>query len=464
MTALVLLLVFAAPPDTDYEKVLKAFNEKKWELVDKLGARFLQEKPDSKFASSVRYFRASAFYGRKRYEDAVAVCRAHLRLHKGASTEPAVRRILVKSLNATGRYEEVARINPKYKRVRKGVVLDYDGKYKDDPRLARILDALPRLRSVALTNIRGFLGEKIPDTFLVRVADSGADQSGLWAHVQTERVHAATRSVLVLRSEHLVLGTHDLARTLVHEFYHCVQRERLGELVHETVPPWAREGAALLVASQGESRMRSLARYAGVDALRKDPVDDLVNGLKGRHTLEDYAEDAAAFLAMQERHGRDKAVALLKRLLETPDVERAIREVLGEDFKTFETRAMAHARKRLAPLVEEGRGEILAAQAKLEAKDYEGALKSLVEKGVYAPAVRYYRALALHRLGRHDEALRFVRDKGLARTTLVGDAKLLELRILKALKHGDFAEASRRARLDLEPFHVYPRVLELLDD
>ena len=351
---------------------------------------------------------------------------------------------------------------PRDAEIKRGVILDYAGKYRDDPRLAVVLARLPDLRAEALKRIGAVLGETVSDTFLVRLADAGADRSGRWAEVRTERVAGKVRPVLILRTEHLVLDTHDLQKTLTHELYHCVQRERLGETRHLATPEWAREGAALYVAGQAEDRARALAAYVGTDTRVSDPLARLVNGLGGRHTLEDYAEDVSAFLSVEARHGRGKTVALLRALLSGED--RAIERTLGETPEVFERHAAAHARQLLEPLIENGRASIRTAQQKLATNDFEAALTALKPEGVYAASARYFRALALFRLGRYAPALKALGDPAIRRTTRVSDAVLLELRILKATGDVRFAAAARRARLDLEPFRVYPALLALLKD
>ncbi|MHC4341772.1 MAG: hypothetical protein ACYSX0_16360, partial [Planctomycetota bacterium] len=334
---------------------------------------------------------------------------------------------------------------------------EYDGKYKADPRFRLVRAGVAGACQRALARIGQVLKMDPPGPFELRYVDSGRDRSGLWAEVKTEaRRGGKPQQVLWLRTEHLVLGSHDLQKTLAHEFFHCLQRERLGEEDYRRLPVWAREGAAVYIAGQLEKRAAALAAHLGSDRRIEDPLARLVDGLGGRHALEDYAEDACAFEAVELRHGRKKLAALLRRLLESPDVERAIREVLGEDFETFERAAMEHARKILAPLVKKGRAGILAATGKLEEGDPAAALDLLAPEGAYVPVAVYHRALALHRLGRNQEALECLRSDFLRRrwrwSTLLSDALLLELRLLRALEHPEFERAAANARLDLEPF------------
>jgi hypothetical protein len=272
--------------------------------------------------------------------------------------------------------------------------------------------------------------------------------------------------VLYLRTEALVIEAHDLEKTLVHELYHCLQRERLGEEGYRKLPAWAREGAAIHVAGQLEDRARALVAHIGADPRREDPLAALVDGLEGRHGLEDYAEDACAFEAAKQRHGMPKTVALLKALLAAPDAERAVREVLDEDFKTFRQLSLLYARRYLALLVHRGRGAILEAKALQAEGDHPGALDLLRPAGAYAATAALLRAKSLFAMEHHGEALEVVRKQVIVRrwraSPVLADGLLLELRILRAMRSPEFGEAATRARLDLEPFpSVYAEVLSV---
>jgi len=352
--------------------------------------------------------------------------------------------------------------------IRDGIVHDYSGKYETDLRLAAVRKTLAKRRTAALGRIRKLLGVRVPRTFLIRFADAGRDRSGNYATTRLEVVRGEPRHVVVLYTEYLVMGAYDLDRTLTHELYHCLQRARLGE-DHFLVPKWAREGAALFVAGQEESRTRLLAAEVGRRRNVDDPMRLLVNGLDGRHRFEDYAEDVAAFAAVEERHGKAKTVKLLRKLLATHDVEAAIGEVLGESFETFEKAASARARARLTPLLEAGRAELLDAIRLGREKDWEGMQKALPAAGtVYDPVVAYYRALTMQERDRHEEALRAIREGYLAKhrefTTFTDNALHLELRILAAMESDEFADAADRAVRDLEPTGAFNAVRKLLAD
>jgi len=282
------------------------------------------------------------------------------------------------------------------------VLLLGGSKYDGDARLEAIRKELPARAEAARKKIEDLLQVKAP-AVEIRLEDAGDDRSGIFAESRD--------GVVTLKTEYLVLGAFDLDKTLVHETFHCLHRARLGRR-YDRVPEWAREGAALFVAGQGPERARALAALADGDMAK------LVNGLSGPHGLFDYYEDCAAF----ERVGV-RGPALVRKLLETEDVARAVRETLGEDMATFEALASRHAREVLKPLLE-----------------------------VEGTAGAFRRAEALAREGKDAEALEAVRDflaRYRAETPFLGDAVRLEVELLRRTGSPDYAEAARRAAKDL---------------
>ncbi len=296
------------------------------------------------------------------------------------------------------------------------LLLPYEGKYAADPRLDAIRKELPARTEAARKKLEDLLQVKVP-AVEVRLEDAGDDRSGVFAE--------SADGVIVLKTEYLVLGAFDLDKTLVHETFHCLQRARLGKR-YDRVPEWAREGAALYVAGQGPERARALAAIAGPGGMAK-----LVNGLGGPHGLFDYYEDVAAFERVGEAlghpmtQGREaRGPELVRKLLETEDAAKAVREVLGEDMATFEALSQKHAREVLEPLLKEPNSPLEALRG----------------------------AQALAREGKDAEALEAVRGfLGRYRTeaSLLGDAVRLEVELLRRTGSPDHAVAARRAALDL---------------
>jgi hypothetical protein len=321
----------------------------------------------------------------------------------------------------------------------------YAGFYQVDARFLALRDAIPAIRDRAVARVEEVLGGPIGDAIEVVFED------GPWAHAEGGRV--------VLGTEALVLGAHDPEATLVHEIWHCHQQRRLGA-AYASLPPWAREGAALYVAGQFEERARTLvASWEGPPDGLVAPLDDEGDDL--RH----YAGYAAAFHAAEARHGRAKAVALVRRLLETADARAAVREVLGEGFPAFAAATAEYARRRFADLAADGGEAMGEARQLLRRGEWQGAIDRLPRTGTYGVDAAYHRAGALHALGRPREALDALRAEFLPErrhSVYLAPAVLLELRLLHGLDDPEFPAAAQRARADLRPFDVYPELLRLL--
>ncbi|MEN8150279.1 MAG: tetratricopeptide repeat protein [Planctomycetota bacterium] len=563
LAVLLLILVVStsafAERDPEYDRVLDAFKKKRWSDFDARAAKFLEEKPNYRYAHTVRYLVAESCRLRRRSDEAIAAYEAYLEHHAGSKYDLRCRQRILQVLNLEGRHAEALsrgdaflkelpegtatdgleydraraleelrrfdeavaayrgiagssrekaayrtgvalfrgrkfaesatalrkflkdwpespwkrfardylfRADAPYSKIRDGIVLDYEGKYADDPRLAAIVERLPALRAASLERIRGIVGAA-PGTPLIRLTDAGSDRSSLVAEARLEVVKGEPRQVLLLYTEYLVLGSFDLPTTLTHELYHVLQREKLGE-AHYTTPKWVREGTAIWVAGQADARMRILAAEKGRRPEIPDPLARLVNGLGGRHTSDDYAEDVAAFASVAERHGDARLVALLKRLLETTDWEAAIREVLKEGRETFERHAEEHARKVLASLMADGMKEVRKAYRLIWDDRPDEALAALPkDPGIYGPAVVYLRALAHYNARRPKEALAVIREEYYPhhRTflSLTDDATLIEVKALKALAHPEYRKVAERARKDLEPTSAYRALLKVID-
>ena len=324
---------------------------------------------------------------------------------------------------------------------------DYEGKYKGDARLAAIAESLPAALREARKRIR------VQGPVRIELRDLGNARRGIVA----KTVQDADGFVIVLYTEPLVLQMHECSSTLRHELVHCLQKERWGARGEVTMPLWVKEGMAVYLSGQLESRERALAAHVGRERVPVDAVSRLVNGLGGRHTLLDYAEDGAAFAGVEKRHGKQKAQQWIQELLKGVPPREAAARVLGERWSVFAAASASHARRRLDPLVTKGRQELLALRAKLDAEEFDAALALPVAGGVYAVEDAYYRAAVLHRLRRSADAMELLQNQLLGltprTTTILPQAIALEVELLAALGRADqHAAALRRSRLDLEPF------------
>jgi len=326
---------------------------------------------------------------------------------------------------------------------------EYDGKYKSDPRLAKVRAELPARLAAAR--------KRIPYEGALRVEFRDLGQKG--AGVLARTLRGEEGFVIVLYTEPLLLRIHELEATLAHELVHCLQKKRWGTRGEMRYPAWVREGMAVYLAGQFEERARALAAYAGREGAPADAVTRIVNGLDGRHGLHDYAEDGAAFVGVEQRHGRQNARAFVEALLDGASAASAARSVLGEKWDVFERESAEFARRRLAPLVTKGRAAMLRLRRLVAERSYEKARGVPACDGVYAQDSAYPAAQALAGVGREREALTVLRqrllDRPLRSATVLDRALVLELELLRKLgKEKQLTAAAADAKLDLTP---YPR-------
>lgn len=265
----------------------------------------------------------------------------------------------------------------------------------------------------------------------VEVEKRGDRPAGVVA--RTKRVEGGY--AIVLYEEPLRLRAHDPVSTLAHELVHVRQKDRWGALTEVRMPPWVVEGMAVYLSGQLAARARVLAAHAGREKEPADPLPRLVNGLGGRHGLQDYFEDGAAFAAVDARHGKEKAAAFVEALLSGERPSRAVR-VLGESEEEFAKRSREWAVAYLRPLLKKGRASVLALRAHYEAKEFAAMADVPAAGGVYGVDDAYYRALGLAGIGRAEDALELLRtrflDARVRSSTLLMPALRLERRLLAA--------------------------------
>jgi hypothetical protein len=328
------------------------------------------------------------------------------------------------------------------------MVAVYDGKYVDDPRFERVQKAIPAQLAAARKRVG------VTTKVRVRFVDLGKRPAGPVARTRRDE----DGFFIVLYTEPLMLRAHDPVSTLAHELVHVRQREAWGTVRAQSMPPWIVEGMAVYLSGQLRSRAEDLAAHVG----REPTATALINGLGGRHTLLDYAESAAAFDGVRARHGADKTKLWIEELLRGEDVRDACAKVLRERWVDFEERSKTHAHRVLDPLLGTGRDDILRLRKAVESKQFKSAVALPRSRGVYAVDDAYYRAVALHALGKHDKALALVRSGFLAhvvrRSTLLDRAIVLELRILKAQKKPIAFEGALK---DLRPYGAYSELTSL---
>lgn len=307
-------------------------------------------------------------------------------------------------------------------------------KYGASPVVSAFAKEIPSLKKSAFKRICEALdvGKVDPSKIVVRITDAVPKDAPKWFLHDGTAMETYSRSGTVfidVYAEYLVVGAEDHARRFEHEMVHAVMRLDLGAR-YADVPTWLREAIALHLAGQTESRIRYMLM---LETYARDP-SQLINGLGGKHSFVDYAEDALA------------AEYLLQKTT-LPELERNLRDgkkhLPNDDF---EAGAREYALKRLQAYRDDANRDyvavldLVAAQRwKETAESCERFLKRHDASYLRSP-VRYYLARARFELGAYEEALaafeafRATATEGNGMTGLVDNAQVNEALCLRRLK------------------------------
>jgi tetratricopeptide (TPR) repeat protein len=437
--ALVLLLVLAggnarAEPDpvrSEYDLVVAAWKAQDWDLTRARAEAFLAAHPGFVHAHTALYLHADASFSLRRYEDVIADAqryaatfsagkygdaitlrraKAHFKLRQAAPARTAFETLLAKGPKVSREARAwLARIDPKDAVVRGNVVVDYDGKYADDPRFPAAVAVVEKAVPAALARVRARLGlEGKPPPFRVRLRDTGERRDTLVMETSEELHGDAVVQAVVVRTEQLLGRTLDVETSLTHELVHVHHRHALGEAYYG-VPKWVREGFAIWVAEQGSWHLGTAYVQSAPSLADADAGARLVNGLGGAHGLDDYPEDYLAFAWVESEKGPVAMKAFAKRLLAAPDAEGAFAAAVGLPFAEALARARGFAEARVRRDLEGSRPYAEArkhfeAGRNVEAAEAYAAFLKAAPPHPMAPRARSDRALALFRAGQLDAA------------------------------------------------------------
>lgn len=232
-------------------------------------------------------------------------------------------------------------------------VAKYAGKYEKDDRFKKAFGKFDVLREEALKIVCDRLGVGTVDARAIwfTIADALAPDAEKLVRYTEEPFQtsspAAGVAEIVLRPEYIVNGTHDLRETVIHELTHAVMRLRMKRDDYARVPRWLREGIALWVAGQIESRVRALLRapeYAAQPAGLLAGLDDKGGGLVR------YGEYGLAIEYLVKAKGPAVIAELVARLERGEDARKAVAAVAGTTWEAFRDAAYAYAHKRIEEL------------------------------------------------------------------------------------------------------------------
>lgn len=299
-----------------------------------------------------------------------------------------------------------------------GIDISYDGKYKDEHLYKDLLSKILDIRKKAFDTINKTLGLNYQDnkTVIIKFIDAQPiviepiktyEESAF--EVGTETTISNKKHQLITCALEYIFTKYKniLQEELTHEIFHGVLRDLMGDS-HELLPKWIREGLALYAVGQGEGRIHYLLIYADGEC------EKLVNGLEGKHTLEDYAEDYLAFDYIRSKFGEGEIKQFVNKLIKGSNYRAALKELTNDDWETFQKNLRAHALKRLKEIATKDSflQNYQEVHKKVEKKDYHAiisATEEILQKtpdDYLAANLKYYRAKAFSRLGKYQEAIK----------------------------------------------------------
>jgi len=292
-------------------------------------------------------------------------------------------------------------------------------KFSKGPRKAKlcsVLNELPSMRAQAFSAIESRLGITYTDSgsIKIKMVDAGeklARGTGiLTARRTTEKdPHGGEVLVINLYNEYVLNGiVPEPAREIAHEMTHAVMRELMGREAYVRLPRWLREGLALYVARQGEDRLS----FIFANAAPAHPHSHL-NGLEGKHSFNDYAEDYLAVLYIAQVRGKkaleDFVSLVVKELV---PYREALERATGMKYHEFLAAAARFAHDRVNAWIEKNpRSHALHVAVRAYARgDYavaEPLLRrvSAADNPFLAAVAAYYLARTLQKTKRAAEAI-----------------------------------------------------------
>lgn len=143
-----------------------------------------------------------------------------------------------------------------------------------------------------------------------------------------------------LQAQPFISGAQDLQLTVCHEAVHAYFRKQMTGTNYGKLPRWAREGVAVYLAGQLDSKVASHLYRNLENPLKK------IDGLEGAHSLEDYFEDGLAFELLDLKHRA--LLPVLTAVLNGADLYEAIQAVTSLRKGEFLAQAKAYAIDRLS--------------------------------------------------------------------------------------------------------------------
>jgi tetratricopeptide (TPR) repeat protein len=212
--------------------------------------------------------------------------------------------------------------------IQDGVDRSYRGAYAQDSRFRSLVHNLAPLRLRTLRQAQDRIGLVCyePERFVVRFKDYPRC-SHFGASSRPVRAEVGDVHLVTLSAEQSVVGVMNVHDSLVHEFIHCVMREKMGDRAYLSVPRWIREGIAVW----GAGQLRELSRNVIADAFlaNRDVLSVQREFERLLHKRGNYLMHALLFEYIQVNHGEDAVRFLISEIVAGADFIVAFERATG---------------------------------------------------------------------------------------------------------------------------------------
>lgn len=215
--------------------------------------------------------------------------------------------------------------------IEDGVDRGYAGKYAQDLVFETRLQEIAPMRELALRRAMQKTGLKLEnnDAFVVGFKDKSL-QSEFGASSRMVRTEVGDVHLVTVSTDQLMLGVMDIRASLVHEFIHCLMRERMGNRRYRALPAWVREGIAVWGAGQLDERSRNVVANAILNRLDLKSLISRINEMFSQR--DPYLMDALTFEWVDRSYGESAVRVLIADIVVGEDPIDAIEGVTGFDW------------------------------------------------------------------------------------------------------------------------------------
>lgn len=225
-------------------------------------------------------------------------------------------------------------------------VKPYKGKFSDQSIVRKNIVQIQGKANRLLKKTLSRLGmvETIGKIDIYFTADFKINEKEFNVITYTSNKNNKRRQIILFNVRHLMFDSYDIEKKLIHELTHAVMRDAMREN-YRLLPRWFREGIAVWSASQIESKKKYLV--SGSVFIDKKPLL-LINGLEGKHTLDDYLEDGLFFEYIESQYGHAAVKSVVQLVIEGVSYQQALESVLKNDWEKITEAASLYAKEEVS--------------------------------------------------------------------------------------------------------------------